>query len=215
MGHDGDSARREFLDGVAAWRLRFRWPADFHNGLYRELSIDGREHELDMAWWSKALPHLNRWKATRGVPTREITQRFESACPALREAWRDCHKGSRQGGIAAVTWEEVSTLPNQVSLLKPTRQPSIVFTSKLCHFMLPNVFPVVDKAAVGSPFSSYREYFCYVQHDWSTLSAETASELQESLRRLIADAGNEPLARDYPFANKITELRLIGRRFTR
>jgi hypothetical protein len=110
--------------------------------------------------------------------------------------------------ITSVAWEEVMAFPNEVGKIKPTKFPSPVFTSKFCHFQLPKVFPVVDNEAVGGSWPNYQNYFKYVQYEWNTTDPSTRTRL---LTALTEATGSQQLYSGFPVANKIVELRLIGR----
>jgi hypothetical protein len=99
--------------------------------------------------------------------------------------------------------------PDEVGNIKPTRAPSPVFTSKFCHFLLPSVFPVVDRQAVGGGWRTYQDYFKYVQDVWNTTKPPTRNALTAALTKAI---GSTQLYSGYPMVTKIVELRLIGRR---
>lgn len=113
-----------------------------------------------------------------------------------------------------VGWAQVEQFPALVGSFKRTaarREPvhSPVFTAKFCHFLLPAVFPVVDRAAMGLPFgTSYQAHFEGVQREWAETPADTRQELYAALT-LAIDA---PLVPGYPRTNKVAELCLIGRR---
>jgi hypothetical protein len=98
--------------------------------------------------------------------------------------------------------------PNEVGKIKPTHDPSPVFTSKFCHFLLPNVFPVVDNLAVGGGWRNYQTYFRFVQYEWSSTDPSTRADLVTALTKA---AGTTQLYSGFPVVNKIVELRLIGR----
>jgi hypothetical protein len=98
--------------------------------------------------------------------------------------------------------------PDEVAKIKPTNDPSPVFTSKFCHFLLPSVFPVVDREAVGGGWRTYAAYFNYVQYEWNTTDTSTRADLIAALTKAT---GATQLYSGYPIVTKIVELRLIGR----
>ncbi|MBB5868048.1 hypothetical protein F4553_001427 [Allocatelliglobosispora scoriae] len=106
-------------------------------------------------------------------------------------------------------WSEVEPFVRAVALIKPTRSP--VFASKFCHFLLPAVFPVVDRAVLGNwSRMPYSEYFDSVRQEWLAVDAENRRALTTTMRRRIEAAGRSMIPL-YPMAIKITELRRIGR----
>ena len=84
---------------------------------------------------------------------------------------------------------------------------SPVFTSKFCHFLAPAIFPVVDNAAMGNPFSTYEACFRTFRAEWLSTDEVTRQALVFRLTKLI----DAPLVAGYPTKNKIVELCLIGR----
>ena len=86
-----------------------------------------------------------------------------------------------------------------------------MFSSKLCHFfLLPNVFPVVDRSALRDRWPTYAAYFRYVQNEWDATSPATRDELAAEVTRLIGVTGQD-VSGKFPMINKITELWMIGR----
>ena len=71
----------------------------------------------------------------------------------------------------------------------------------------PRLFPVVDRAVMGSTGGSYQGHFEKVQRHWLGTAAPTRSHLHEAMRALVRDR----LAPNFPLTNKAVELCLIGR----
>ncbi len=156
---------REFENGVAYWRDRTRWPADFHNAFYSRLADQNPHGKFTVAWWETFSRHLSAWKAIRPTSTAQLTGNTVTAFPALRDVWND-HCAPVAGlDIHEVRWAQVEKFPAIVGsfkrtgpLGKPVRSP--VFTAKFCHFTLPAVFPPVDGAVMGLPFGiRYQAHF--------------------------------------------------------
>ena len=100
--------------------------------------------------------------------------------------------------------------PRRVAPIKPTQTPSPVFTSKFCHFLLPRVYPVVDNEGLGNRWSTYETYFRLVQREWIDTDPNVRISLVNRLSGLIEATGASVFA-GFPVANKIIELRLMGR----
>jgi hypothetical protein len=160
-----------------------------------------------MAWWTCFLSELTKWKATRGRgKTKEyLTQRASARFEALGRAWSTACAPYADSDISTVRWDQVAALPATAAEIKDVRSP--VFTSKFCHFLLPQVYPVVDNRAMGNRFPTYRAYFESVQGEWSSTPEETRALLVAELDGLI---GSDKILR-YPATNKLVELCLIGR----
>lgn len=196
---------QEFDAGVAYWRTT-RWPADFHNDFYRRMKDLNPNGNFNTPWWIGFLKELGRWRATRGRTHQYLTTRAQARFASLGQAWSTGCAPNLDKDISGVTWEQVAAFADTVAEIKNVRSP--VFTSKFCHFLLPQVFPVVDNRAMGNPFRIYKSYFEFVQREWSETQEATRSALCARLDRLI---GPERIP-TYPTVNKVAELCLIGRR---
>jgi hypothetical protein len=203
---------QEFHAGVAAWPVR--WPDDLHNDFYARMAAQDPRGEFDEDWWVDFVPHLTAWKALRPVGPRSVTTRVRESLPALRETWAATCAGVVDRDVTGVHWKEVEDFVSVVRSLKrnplrgePVHSP--VFTAKFCHFLLPAVFPVVDRKVMGLPFGlDYRAHFEAVQREWES----TPEAVQDDLQRLLREEVGAPLTAGYPVVNKVVELCLIGRR---
>ncbi len=203
---------REFEAGIAYWRER--WPRDLHNCFYAQLDAENPRGDFTPQWWGGFLPHLTAWKAIRPASPRAVTARVLESLPELREMWTTSCSGIGGDDITAVHWKTVEDLVAVVRTFKqrrlrpePVRSP--VFTAKFCHFLLPAVFPVVDRAAMGLPSGSeYGAHYEAVQREWES----TPDHVQQELRAALAVQVREPLTPTFPVVNKIVEICLIGRR---
>jgi hypothetical protein len=166
------------------------------------------EGNFDELWWKPFLGELNRWKATRGRGRTNayLTSRAVTRFGTLGHAWNSGCAPNLNNDISGVQWAEVADFADIVAEIKDVRSP--VFTSKFCHFLLPQVFPVVDRRAMGNPFATYSSYFESVRAEWSCTSQKTRVLLRATLDELIGMAKIPT----YPTTNKIVELCLIGRR---
>ena len=88
-------------------------------------------------------------------------------------------------------WDQVKAFPTQVAKIKPTKVASPVFTSKFCHFLLPRVFPVVDREGVGSRWRTYEAYFRFVQDEWRSTGTATRADLARELTRLMEENSSD------------------------
>lgn len=82
---------------------------------------------------------------------------------------------------------------------------SPVFASKLCHFLLPNIFPVIDHAVVDVN-GCYFDYWTYCSRQWQ--GCEEKALLIDIMKKAIGVS----VFAQYPFSTKIVELCLIGER---
>ena len=187
--------------GIGGWKKE--WPADFHNRLYSEL-LQLRQNGLDSKWWQEIVDVLSDWKAMRPKSKEWINERGLERLTQLNEQYNLILMGNdnREPDLAAVDWEQLVALFNSAASIKNVASP--VFGSKLCHFIFPSAFPVVDREFVGIRGGYEVHWFCCKAH-W--IECEEKEELMEILKRAI----NPPILPGYPWATKITELCLIGR----
>jgi hypothetical protein len=119
-----------------------------------------------------------------------------------------CTKGA-EPTIETVPWPVLEPLFDRAVGLKPTKYPSLVFGSKLCHFILPAAFVVVDNVLTGVP-GSYAPHWLRHRELW--LGCETREKLKTYLGDKIRKLSSCEPGDDYPWATKIVELCLIGSR---
>lgn len=205
-------AVRELRAGMRHWRKNTNWPCDFHNQVYAELAAAAPTDGFTDAWWEPFLARLRAWRATRPLSDAVLTVNFESQAADLDAAWASCAFARDGHDITAVHWPQVAALPEVAAAVKPTKSRSPVFPSKFCHFLMPQVFPVYDRTAVGGRWKSYEAYFDAVQSEWAATSQDDRRSLIEMLTAGILAQPDVELTPEYPFANKVVELRLIGRR---
>lgn len=195
----------ELNAGIAYWR-KTRWPQDFHGAFYSRMQAANPRGCFTQEWWSIFLPELAKWKALRPKSPLLITSRAAARFQRLSEAWAECMtEDVLTADIAQVEWARVVSFVEVVSEIKNVASP--VFTSKFCHFLAPGIFPVIDNAAMGNPFPSYKAYYETARGEWLQTPDHIRSELIGVFAR---DAAIERVS-DYPAKSKIVELCLIGR----
>lgn len=203
------TAMRELADGVAFRRNRPRWASDLGNADYEKWARQNPGGNFTLTWWQQyQLPRLTDWHAIRPYSGAELTTRFVQSASALSAAWQVACAPYLERDITSVTWRQIMAFPDEAGKIKPGKDPSPVFTSKFCHFLLPRIFPVVDNEAVGGGWRTYQAYFRFVQYEWNTTDASTRADLTAALTEAT---GSMQLYSGYPVATKIVELRLIGR----
>lgn len=200
----------EFRAGVNWWRTKTDWPSDFHNRDYPTMAAEHPDDRFDAVWWARVEPRLTRWRAFRPIPRAIVAANVATNTADLAATWKQSCKPYLHTDIAdpAVTWDAVRAFPEVVYRLKPTRSP--VFPSKLCHFLLPKVFPVVDGLALAGHPNTYEAYFRLVKGTWETTPQSTQQRLIAEIADLVTESGR-PLDSAFPVVTKIVELALIGR----
>lgn len=195
----------ELSEGIAYWR-NTRWPQDFHRAFYSRMQAANPQGRFTQDWWDTFLPELTKWKALRPKSPSLVTTRAVGRFQRLSQAWVECMtEDVLTSDIAQVEWPRVAPFVEIVSEIKDVASP--VFPSKFCHFLVPCIFPVVDNAAMGNSFPSYKAYYETAQAEWLETSEEQRIRLAALLTR---EMGGCPKF-NYPVRCKIIELCLIGR----
>ena len=190
--------------GIEYWRDT-NWPQDFHNGFYQFIA-EIRGHGLfNQQWWDAFLPILRRWRATRPRSSEYLTERAQNRFGALNNIWNQNVVQVIGEDIETIEWLHLAPLVLLASEIKNVQSP--VFSSKLCHFLAPNIFPVIDNAAMGNPFDSYEEYFNAGKQEWH----ETDNDTRDELLNIITDEIGPDIMPGYPLKCKLIELCFIGR----
>ena len=194
----------ELNQGIEFWRDT-NWPQDFHNGFYQDMA-EIRAHGLfNQQWWDAFLPILRQWRATRPRSSDYLTERAQNRFDALNGIWNYNIIPVIEEDIQTVEWAQIAPFVLLASEIKNVESP--VFSSKLCHFLAPHIFPVIDNAAMGNPFDSYEEYFNSGKQEWYETDNDTKEELLNTFTNNIGPA----IMPGYPLKCKIIEICLIGR----
>ncbi len=198
--------QQELDRGLEIWGNRVNWPEDLHNGFYRELERVNGIGLFTTDWWEVILGHLTEWHATRGVAGNILSERAVARFEQLRSIWdkdiAPCLKENLD--ISSVEWLRIETFYMKISKIKNVNSP--VFGSKMCHFLAPKIFPVIDRELMGLPFEDYEEYYIKGQQEWM----ETAEGLRDDLVGMLRDRIPD-MIEHYPVKCKIIELCYIGR----
>jgi hypothetical protein len=196
--------RNELNQGIEYWR-HTNWPQDFHNGFYQHIAEIRAQGLFNQQWWDAFLPILRQWRATRPRSSEYLTERAQNRFAALNYFWNQNIVPVVGQDIEMIEWLHIAPFVLLVAEIKNVQSP--VFSSKLCHFLAPQIFPVVDNAAMGNPFCSYEEYFNAGRQEWH----ETDDDIKEELMDIITNEIGLDMLPDYPEKCKIIELCFIGR----
>lgn len=196
----------EFDKGIEYWKKQVpRWPADYHNEFYKKLSNSGLTGQFNKDWWEFIWPYIRSWYAYRGKTKLYLTEHYYERMIKLQEVWDKDIKPLQDQDISLVKWETIEEFTSIVAEIKNSSTP--VFTSKVCHFLAPQIFPVTDNKASGLPNKTYKEYFYVVQNEW----AETDRITQDELIKMMKDIIGVDIFNNYPIKCKIIDICLIGR----
>lgn len=194
--------------GIKYWREQKKnWPADFHNAYYkylRQLKGNGLTEE----WWESMVHELRGWQASRGKGKTDayIRERGLERLGQLKEEQEKILRANhhQEPNLRTVTWVQIRGLFSIASSIKNVDSP--VFGSKLCHFILPDVFPIIDQEVTGVESNNYADYWSYCSSSWS------GCQLQQELIALLSASIGDEVIEQYPWSTKVTELCVIGSR---
>jgi hypothetical protein len=114
-------------------------------------------------------------------------------------------RSKSEPSITEVQWNDVSEMFELSFEIKcrERRNGSPVFASKMCHFIFPKVFPVIDNLATG--IFDYEFYWRGMKDEWQRFSEKT-----KAVARLRSVIDSPQIHEHYPFETKIIELSHIG-----
>lgn len=182
-----------------------RWGTELLNADYYEI-YDARSAGITEQRWRATVDRLSRWHAYRG-------RRLPNTKAAIMAAGLErLHRiaalysnvtasSTDEPSIANLDWERVLPLFEIASSIKPG---SPVFPSKLCHFLFPKAFTVMDHEATG--VFEYEFYWRGMKDEWRRFPEK--EEAIEILTGAVESSG--PLHPMYPFETKIMELSRVG-----
>ena len=196
------------LDNLKAglnWWRKGHFPADIHNADYYDI-YRARSEGTTQQWWIATVNRLGQWRAYRGPKPpntkAEITARGVRCLGALAAQYaKFVASSAKEPCIDGLCWEDAAPLYVLVSDIKPG---SPVFTGKMCRFLFPKVFIVMDNLATS--VFDYEFYWRGMKDEWYRLK-----EKAEARNLLIgAIRSDHPLHPQYPLETKIMELCHIG-----
>ena len=149
---------------------------------------------------------LGQWHAYRGPkpPNTKaaISSRGEQHLAGIASQYAKLTAiGGAEPSIVDLCWEDAAALFRIASDIKPG---SPVFAGKMCHFLFPKLFIVMDNLATNA--FDYEFYWRGMRDEWGRFGTRADA------KKLLAEAikSEEPLHPLYPFETKIMELSHIG-----
>lgn len=193
---------QNFNTGIEVWTQK-KWDSDFHNSTYRILS-NLKQNGLGEHWWIEMVNILWSWRAIRPLPKSEIILRGKAYLAELQGEYNSllARTEEKKPSIENTDWKALQNIFRVASKIKNVKSP--VFASKFCHFLLPNVFPVIDQEVIGINNMTYENYWHFCQTQW--LQSNEKTKLTEILKGRIGDT----VVDDYPYCTKVTEICIIG-----
>jgi hypothetical protein len=110
-------------------------------------------------------------------------------------------ESAEEPSVAHLNWERVEPLFALATSIKPGTP---VFPSKMCHFIFPKLFIVVDHEATG--VFEYEFYWRGMKDEWNRFREKERAI--DTIRRTVES--DRPLHPMYPVETKIKELCQIG-----
>jgi hypothetical protein len=193
-------------DGINWWlRIGSNFPSDIHNADYYEI-YKVRTLGVTIDWWKTTVDRLSQWRAYRGRnppnTKREIYSRGKQILDQIKKQHdKLIKKSEREPSISDLQWEDIETLFSLASKIKPR---PLVFAGKMCHFLFPKLFIVMDNKAT-SVFDDYEFYWRGMKDEWNRFT-----EKNEAIKFLTETINSDKLHPLYPFETKIMELSHIG-----
>jgi hypothetical protein len=106
--------------------------------------------------------------------------------------------------LKTTSWTQLKALYSIAHAIKGVSSP--VFGSKLCHFLAPDAYIIIDRDVVGLETDEYNDYWHYCHEQWK--SASSKDELKSTLQAAMPTEA----VLYFPWSTKITELCIIGRK---
>jgi hypothetical protein len=187
-----------------------KWGADIMNSEYKDI-YGQRIAGVTMEWWDAAVDRLWNWKAIRS-PRRpntkdEIKARGQERLNRISEQYDTiCTISTSEPRICDSTWEQLQGLFDVCSEIKwgERKNASPVFACKMCHFLFPAIFPIVDNLATG--VFDYEFYWRGMKDEWRRFAYKEEAKARLNVYVNSAGAAHE----SYPWETKIIELSHIG-----
>jgi len=189
--------------GILWWKESTKWSKDFHFEDYIRMNEDLKNGISD-EWWQRTLNRLCLWHAFRGPKPpnarAEIESRGQSILSQISTEYQKLNNHFPKISIDSLDWDDIFPLFEKVSCIKQ----SFVFASKMCHFIFPNVFILMDNTATS--VSEYEIYWTGMRERW--LQFEEKKEAYSIMEKAIE---SQMKVYDlFPFKTKIIELCHIG-----
>jgi hypothetical protein len=189
--------------GLESWFSHKDWEGDLHSEFYRNL-YKKRETLSIEKYWLSLVENLAGWRAMRPVPKNTIIERGKLLLSNLERNIRYIKRRySDVNSILDANWPDLELLFDFSKKIKGVESP--VFASKMCHFIFPNLYPVIDNEYVGIG-SGYYAYWKECKAGW--LSCPNP---QEIINHFIT-MGKLQLFDKYPYHTKIAEICSAGKR---
>jgi hypothetical protein len=192
--------------GLRVW-TKEKYPSDMHNAEYHGMYA-ARLNGITPQWWDATVTRLAKWGAIRPVAKVVIATRgIQCLSSVVAEYAQLKPNPAIEPSIVNTEWVDVATLFGIASQIKQPWPP--VFASKMCHFLFPKLFIVMD-TKLCDPFE-YELYWRGMKDEWQRFNSKAQAM---SIFSAALDT-SKPIHGDYPQETKIMELSHIGWKSTR
>ncbi|MCK4578819.1 MAG: hypothetical protein KAU50_08510, partial [Candidatus Marinimicrobia bacterium] len=156
------------------WWQKGNWPMDIHNSDYYEI-YDARVGGITEGWWDATVDRLSQWRAFRGPKPpntkAEIRTRGRKIVEQLTREYESLlGESTSEPSIMDASWENIDGLFGLAAGI----QNSPVFAGKMCHFMFPKLFIIMDNQATS--VFDYEFYWRGMQAEWNRFDKKEAAE---------------------------------------
>lgn len=198
----------EFNRGIEYWNRQNNYPDDFHNQFYQYISAQigdlNRNNLFNQEFVAILYPYITRWKANRPKSMSFINQNFLIALNELNLIWQQQITPLIDNNLTNVDYNQIEQFIETLKKIKGSN--SYAFPSKIAHFILPQIFPVIDNKAIQNiQVTNYQGYFNLIKRELQDTPEDVTNNLINILSEQFHPYDN------YPFYTKISELCLIGR----
>jgi hypothetical protein len=195
------------LRGGIQWWRKNNWPADMHNTDYGDFYTE-RSIVATGTWWDTTVDRLWEWGAIRSPNPPNSKPAIKARGQILLSAIARRHtqiiaSSATEPSITDLSWEDVAPLFALVFAIKRGNNNSPVFASKMCHFLFPKLFVVMDTTATDT--FEYEFYWRGMKDEWSRFNEKARAYAM--LTQAIGSGNPHAL---YPYETKIMELSSIG-----
>lgn len=156
----------ENLDaGLDKWHAKKNWADDLPAEFYQRLR-QKRDTLTPENYWVSLVDTLASWRAIRPYSKVEIITRGNQVLPEMRlriNEMKEKHFDEKR--LTEMEWHDLEGFFDFCKKIKGVDSP--VFASKMCHFIFPNLYPVIDNVFTGI-HTGYNEYWRNCKLGWIT-----------------------------------------------
>ncbi len=181
---------------------KVEWSEDVHNKEYDDI-YNARAQGITRPWWDITVERLSKWRAIRPRAKEWIREQGIRQLGQIRTLYERI-SAAEEPCITSSQWPDIYQLFNIASTIKQVRSP--VFSSKMCHFLFPKLFIVVDNESTG--VGHYELFWRGLKDAWNTF--EQKEEAKNILFSSIRNGRNVSVHPNYPVETKIMEMCTIG-----